>query len=159
MIATRWTISQAQWEQAHTGHFGVEKTFLHLRRMGLCPTRRWVAKRVQSCWACQLFHRMEPSCPFGEWNEATKPGEVIDMDFMGPFLERKVGKKLFVLVIIDRLTGLDGAWAVKGAGGKEVIRGLERWVSCRGVPKILCFDVSQAAQSKEVQQWCAKYVV
>ena len=90
-------ISQAQWRQAHVGHFGVRKTYLHFRQMGLRPTWKWVTDKVRSCRVCQLFHRPQPSNPFGSCHVPERPGQVIGLDFMGPFPERKVGKRRLFL--------------------------------------------------------------
>ena len=149
-------ISQAQWKQAHAGHFGVKKTYLRFRQMGLRPTWKWVMERVQSCRECQLFHRPQPSDPFGNWQVPKKPGQVIGLDFMGPFPERKVGKKRFVLVIVDMLTRRAGAWATIGAGGADIVRGLKKWTATQGTPSILCSDVCKATQSKELRRWCVQ---
>ena len=73
---------------------------------------------------------------------------------MGPFPERKVGQKRFILVVADRLTGFSEARAFKGAGSREIIIGLEHWVRVRGRPKILCADVAQATWSREFRAWC-----
>ena len=119
-------VTPAQWEQAHAGHFGVLKTFLRLREMGLHPNFGWVRKRIQECLPCQKFHRPQPKTEFGEWHEAKRPGEIVGIDFMGPFPERKVGKKRFVLVLVDRLTRFSEARAFRGAGSREIITGLEQ---------------------------------
>ena len=99
------SVTLTQWEQAHASHFGILKTFLRLRDMGLYPLLSWVRQKVRECVSCQMFHRPQSPTDFGEWREARRPGEVIGIDFMGPFPEKKVGKKRFILVIIDRLTG------------------------------------------------------
>ena len=83
-----------------------------------------------------------------------RPGQVIGLDFMGPFPERNVGKKRFVLTIVDMLTRRAGAWAVQGAGGVEIVGGLKRWVQGKGVPSVICSDVCKATRSKELQRWC-----
>ena len=62
---------------------------------------------------------------FGEWREACRPGEVRGIDFMGPFPERKVGKKRLILAIIDRLTGVVEAMAFRNAKSGEIIVGFE----------------------------------
>ena len=93
----------------------MKKTYLRFRQMGVRPTWKWVIDKVQLCRECQLFHRPEPSNPFGTWRILEKPGQVIGLDFMGPFPERKVGKKQFVLVILDMLTRRAGAWVTTGA--------------------------------------------
>ena len=46
---------------------------------------------------------------FGEWHKADQLRKVIGINFMGPFSERKVEKKNFVPVVVDRLTGVSGA--------------------------------------------------
>ena len=56
------------------------------------------------------------------------------IDFMGPFLERKVGRKRFVLVVIDKLTGVSGAWTFRGVGNREIRAGLQKWVRDRATP-------------------------
>ena len=54
------------------------------------------------------------------------------------------------------LTRRAGAWAVTGAGGKEIVGGLRKWVQTQGTPSVLCSDVCKATQSKELQQWCTQ---
>lgn len=115
--------------------------------MVLHPYFSWVRERVRECLPCQRFHHQQSTTEFGEWHEAHHLDEVIGIDFMGPFPERKVGKKRFVLVIADRLTGVSGAWACKCAGSREIIVGLNRWVHDRGSPWVLCADVAQATRS------------
>ena len=124
--------------------------------MGLRPTWRWVEEKVRSCRECQLFHRPQPSDPFKGWRVPDRPGQVIGLDFMGPFPERKVGKKRFVLTIVDMLTRRADAWAVRGAGGAEIVGGLKRWVQGKGVPSVICSDVCKATQSKELRRWCVE---
>ena len=148
------SVTPAHWEQAHAGHFGILKTFLRLRDMGLYPPLSWVRQKVQECVSCQMFHRPQSPTDFGEWREARRPGEVIGIDFMGPFPEKKVGKKRFILVIIDRLTGFGQAIAFRNARSREIIVGLEHWVKGRGDPRVLCADVAQATRSQELRNWC-----
>ena len=74
-----------------------------------------------------MFHQPQPCNPFGSWHVPERPGQIIGLDFMGPFPERKVGKRRFVLVIVDMLTKQAGAWAVTGAGGSEIVWGLKKW--------------------------------
>ena len=76
------------------------------------------------------------------------------IDFMDPFPERKVGKKRFVLVVVDKLTEASVAWAFRGAGRLEIITGLERWVRVRGVPRSLRVDVAQTTRSRKLRHWC-----
>ena len=73
---------------------------------------------------------------------------------MGPFLERKVGKRCYVLVTVDRLTRFSEARAFRGAGSREIITGLEQWVRNRGCPPVLCANVAQATRSSELRTWC-----
>ena len=73
---------------------------------------------------------------------------------MGPFPKKKVGKKRFILVIIDILTGFGQATAFRNAGSKEIIVGLEHLVKRRGDPRALCADVGQATRSQELRNWC-----
>ena len=91
---------------------------------------------------------------FGEWHEARKPREIIGIDFMGPFPERKVGKKRFVLLIIDRLTGFSEARAFRKAGSREITTALDHWVRTRGCPRVLCGNMTQATRSSELKAWC-----
>lgn len=57
-------------------------------------------------------------------------------------------------MIVDRLIGVSGAWACKGAGSREIILGLDQWVRDRGVPRVLCVDFAQATRSHELKKWC-----
>ena len=66
---------------------------------------------------------------------------------MGPFPERKVGKKKFILVIVDRLTGVSDACVFRGAGSREIIVGLDHSVRFWGCLRLLYVDVAQATWS------------
>lgn len=122
--------------------------------MGLHPSISWVRRRIRECIPCQKFHRPQPTTDFGEWHEVGRPGEVIGIDFMGPFPERKVGKKRFILVVIDRLTRFGQATTFRNARSREIILGLEHWVKSRGYQRVLCADVAQATRSHELKAWC-----
>ena len=67
-----------------------------------------------------------------------------------------MGKKRFVLVIVDMLTRQAGAWATIGVGGADIVRGLKKWIATQGTPSILCSDVCKATQSKELRRWCVQ---
>ena len=149
-------ITRAQWKQAHAGHFGVLKTYLRFRNMGVQVPWWWVEEMVRSCRECQLFHRPQPSCPFGEWKVPKRPGQVIGLDFMGPFLVRRVGKYRFVLTIVDLLSKVGKAWAMEGVGSKEIGEGLNRWVRENGRPEVICADASTTSQSKDLHLWCER---
>ena len=70
---------------------------------------------------------------------------------MGPFPNRKVGKRCFVLVIVDRITRFSEARAFRGAGSRETIMGLDQWVRNRRCPRVLCANVAQASRSGELK--------
>ena len=53
-----------------------------------------------------------------------------------------MGKKRFILVIIDRLMGFGEARALKNANSREIIVGLEHGVNAKGCPRVLCADVA-----------------
>lgn len=93
--------------------------------------------RVQSCRECQLFHRPQPSIPYGNWRVPDQLGQVIGQDFMGPFPERKLGKNQLVLTIVDMLTRQGAAWAVKGACAEEILGSLTQRVRTRGIPFVI----------------------
>ena len=81
--------------------------------------------------------------------------DVVGFDFMGPFPERKVGEKRFVLVIIDKLTRERITWVAKGVEGEgnrtrttKVGRGERQALS----------DMFKRVSSHEfqgLQLWCA----
>ena len=85
--------------------------------MGLHLTFRWVLEIMRSCRASQLFNRLQPSSPFESWRAPQRPGEAFDLDFMGLFSKMKVGKRHFLLVIIDMIIGIGVTWAMKVVGG------------------------------------------
>lgn len=95
---------------------------------------QWLIDRVWSCRECQFFHRLQPSNPFWSWHVLERLGQAIGLDSMGPFPERKVVKKRFVFVIVDRLTRRVGTWAVIGAGGADIVRRLKKCARVHGNP-------------------------
>ena len=63
-----------------------------------------------------------------------------------------MGKKRLILVVVDRLMGVSGVWTFRGMGSREVIAGLSQLVRDRGIPQVVCADVTQATRSSELKK-------
>ena len=110
-----------------------------------------VAERLRRCRGVSIISSPAAFSKNGILAGGTQTTEVIGIDFMGSFSERKVGKKRFILVVIDRLRGLGEARALKNEGSRDIIEVLEHWVRFRGCPRVLCANVAQATRSYELR--------
>jgi len=94
--------------EAHKGHWGVDKTWLHLRRDGhhWIHDRRDVEAWVANCPQCQYDQPREFRNPWKGF-PSKSINEVLYLDYLGPISWH--GRRQFVLVIVDgasRLTQL-----------------------------------------------------
>ena len=53
-----------------------------------------------------------------------------------------MGKKKFILVMVDGFTRVGGVWAFRDARSWEVIGVLDQWVRNKGIPQVLCANVA-----------------
>ena len=125
-----------------TGHFGTGKTTSRISRCFWWPgLTRDVKEFVKQCHTCNVSTRKNkpPPVPRRPIPAPRQPGELVQMDLMGPVRTRKY-PKAFLLVIVDALTRYMVVKAIPNKEPSQVALQLLDYASNLGTPKRILTD-------------------
>ena len=85
----------------------------------------------------------------------TQPGQKLQLDYAGP-LEDHPGKKIFLLVAIDRYSKFPSVKVNKSTGGKSTIKFLCTYIDTHGIPKSIKTDQFSGLKGKAMKKFCTE---
>ena len=128
-------------------HNGRDATLARLRMGGFTWHGVYadVSKYCGSCVTCQRFKTPTPAAgPFGSMGrpeEATRPGQIVELDFLGPFPASYGDEYTHALVMVDRFTGYTVAVPTKGQTADVALHAFTAgWVGYFGFPESISTD-------------------
>lgn len=125
-------------QRAHVaGHFGVNGTYATVQRLGYWwpGLRRQIQDMVVKCAPCMRFNVAKESYHPLQSIEADAPWDHVQFDLLGP-LPQDDGGWLYILIVVDVLTGYVRLFALRSKDMKTVTRRLWQCMSQMGVWKI-----------------------
>ena len=116
-----------------------------------------IVEKCQGCMECTKFSKnMKSSQTFNSsllLPPLVAPNEELQLDFAGPLQDEK-GKKVFILVAVDRFSKFPSALLTKNTGSKKVIKFLEAYIRMYGIPKSIRPDHGSGFKSALVMEFC-----
>ena len=94
----------------------------------------------------------------GVWRQppfSLEPGHTVFMDFIGPVKVGRGGVK-HIFCVVDSCTRMGGAWKYRTTDSRNVIKGLNSWISQYGKMSRIVSDNAAYFSSEEMQAWCEK---
>ena len=136
------------------GHCGISR----LQELILKAGYKWeslyadVRNYVLSCEACSIAKRgiVTPKANLKPLEIPDSPGEVLQIDLLGPYSPSKEGH-IAVLSVIDRLTSYVWLFPLKGCTSDIIAKKLFKVFTDVGTPKILISDNASNLVSKTMQ--------
>ena len=139
------------------GHLGEDRTLETIRMKFYWSTMfRDVKQWCSSCKVCQLrkHPRERPRAPLQYPPIASKPGQVISLDFVGPLPETPRGNK-HILVITDMYSKFAEALPLPDQTAETTAGALWKGYFCRqGLPEILHSDQGRNFEAAVIQHLC-----
>ena len=86
----------------------------------------------------------------------TQPGHELQLDYAGPLEDHK-GKKIYLLVAIDRYSKFPSVKVTKSTGGKSTIKCLRTYIDTHGIPESIKTDqFSGFKGGKSMKKFCTE---
>ena len=85
----------------------------------------------------------------------TQPGQELQLDYAG-LLEDHKGKKIYLLVAIDRYSKFPSVKVTKFTGGKSTIQFLRTYIDTHGIPKLIQTDRFSGFKGKSRKKFCTE---
>ena len=82
----------------------------------------------------------------------TQPGQEVQLDYAGPIENRK-GKKIYLLVAIDRFSKFPSVKITKSTSGKCTVKFLRSYIDTHGIPESICSDQFSGFKGKTLQNF------
>ena len=145
--------------QAHggllAGHLGTSKTLSVLRKRFYWPKmKRDCASWIRSCLCCQRRKPPRPKAGFTQDISATRPFDLIGLDYCGPFRTTKAGNR-YILTVCDYFSRWPILIPVPDQSTSTLVDAfLEHVVSLHGVPKKVFSDRGKSFTSKFFKRLC-----
>ena len=104
---------------------------------------RQIVEKCQGCMECTKFGKNLKS--YKTFNSSLPlpplfaPNDEVQLDFAGPLQDEK-GKKVFILVAVDRFSKFPSALLTKNTGSKKVVKFLEAYIRIHGIPNSIRTD-------------------
>ena len=86
----------------------------------------------------------------------TQPGRELQLDYAGPFEDTK-GKKIYLLVAIDRYSKFPSVKITKSTGGNSSVKFLQTYIDTHGFPESLRTDQFAGFKGKAMKKFCSEH--
>ena len=135
------------------GHFSSKIILENLRYRVYWPKMAEDVKDyIKGCIACAKWAHGQRSQPLKPIT-ATKPFDLLGMDFVGPFNITKAGNQ-YVLNIVDYFSGFMIPTSLPSASGRETITSLRRTFSRFPRPAATYLDIGTHFNNKAMKDYC-----
>ena len=115
-----------------------------------------IVEKCQMCMECTKFgknmkssHKFNTSLPL---SSPFAPNEELQLDFAGSQDEK--GKKVFILVAVDRYSKFPSVLKTKNTGSKKVVIFLEAYIRIHGIPKYISTDHGSGFKKTMLKDFC-----
>ena len=137
------------------GHIGPDAVAEELRRRGKSYKGMFkdIRSVLKSCDACQRWQKRVPQESLGSV-EATRPAQIVGIDFMGPFRAQGRSAGGYVGVAIDGLTRFVETVNVPDTSIRSVMKLVQHWINRHSTPETIISDAGAALRSSEFRSFC-----
>jgi len=121
------------------GHMGVNLSVIRVKEQGVDASdsriRKFVTQYIKECAHCQKWSRWRlKTLRKHNTTVVQGPGEVCQIDFIGPLIPSAGGKK-YIFLVVDSFSRWTELYACENITAQEAVSGMLQWVSRFGVPK------------------------
>ncbi|XP_063807535.1 uncharacterized protein LOC134999989 isoform X2 [Pseudophryne corroboree] len=151
-----WLQGTALWAHQKSGHLGEKATYRWAQERGIPLTLDIVKSVILRCPLCQHSQKREvPHTVMGHIGRGKLPGQIWQMDFIGPLPESRGCK--FACTAVDTYSGLMVAFPCKTATQWSTIRTLEIIVQYYGMPLQIQTDNGSHFTGQQVKDYAQEH--
>ena len=136
-------LRQAVLHRLHQGHPGQEAMLELSNYLWWSHMHKDIVNLAEECRSCtrygKNFKYLIPKNSAKPLPLLTKPGQELQLDYAGPLEDHK-GKKVYLLVAIDRYSKFPSVKVTKSTGGKSTIKFLRTYIDTHGIPESIKTD-------------------
>ena len=145
-------------KRIHRGHPGQEAMLDVSKYLWWPHMHKDIVNLAEECRSCTRYGKnakyIIPKNATKPLPLLTQPGQEIQLDYAGP-LEDYKGKKIYLLVAIDRYSKFPSVKITKSTGGKLSIKFLRSYIDIHGIPESIRTDQFSGFKGKAMKKFCS----
>ena len=156
-LAVPEKLRQAVLRRLHQGHPGQEAMLEVSNYLWWPHMPKDMVNMAEECRSCTRYGKnvkyIIPKNSAKPLPLLTQPGQELQLDYAGPLEDHK-GKKIYLLVAIDRYSKFPSVKVTKSTGGKSTIKFLRIYIETHGIPESIKTDQFSGFKGKANQKFC-----
>lgn len=145
------TVGLASWAHVTSGHWGIQGTLQWARTRGIDLKVDDIKTAIEECERCQHHRKGVPQHVQGHLNKGKKPGQVWQIDFIGPMPISQ--NKKFVCTAVDTYSGVMVCYPCKLATQNSTLGCLALIQQYYGLPQEVQTDNGTHFTGHKVKEW------
>ena len=164
LVSNRKAVSlqlrQAVLERIHRGHPGQEAMLGVSQYLWWPHMHKDIVNLAEECRSCTRYGKnVKYSIPKNASKPLpllTQPGQEVQLEYAGP-LENHRGKKIYLLVAIDRFSKFISVKVTKSTSGKCTVNFLRSYIDTHGILESIRPDQFSGFKGKTLKKFCTKF--
>ena len=158
-LAVPEKLRQAVLRRLHQGHPGQEAMLEVSNYLWWPHMHKDIVNMAEECRSCTRYVKnakyLIPKNSAKPLPLLSQPGQELQLDYAGPLEDHK-GKKIYLLVAIDRYSKFPSVKVTKSTGGKSTIKFLRTYIDTHGIPESIKTDQFSGFKGKAMKKFCTE---
>ena len=158
-LAVPIQLRQAVLKRIHRGHPGQEAMLGAAQYLWWPHMNKDIVNLAEECRSCTRYGKNVKYLISKNSSKPlpllTQPGQEVQLDYAGP-IENQKGKKIYLLVAIDRFSKFPSVKVTKSTSGKCTVKFLRSYIDIHGVPESIRSDQFSGFKGKTLKKFCSE---
>ena len=158
-LAVPIQLRQAVLKRIHRGHPGQEAMLGAAQYLWWPHMNKDIVNLAEECRSCTRYGKNVKYLISKNSSKPlpllTQPGQEVQQDYAGP-IENQKGKKIYLLVAIDRFSKFPSVKVTKSTSGKCTVKFLRSYIDTHGVPESIRSDQFSGFKGKTLKKFCSE---
>ena len=158
-LAVPVQLRQAVLKRIHRGHPGQEAMLGAAQYLWWPHMNKDIVNLAEECRSCTRYGKNVKYLISKNTSKPlpllTQPGQEVQLDYAGP-IENQKGKKIYLLVAIDRFSKFPSVEVTKSTSGKCTVKFLRSYIDTHGVPESIRSDQFSGFKGKTLKKFCSE---
>ena len=159
-LAVPGQLSPAVLNRIHRGHPGQEARLDVSRYLWWLHMHKDIVNMAEECRSCTRYGKTAkyviPKNASKPLPLLSQPGQELQLDYAG-LLEDTKGKKIYLLLAIDRYSKFPSVKITKSTGGKPSVKFLRTYIDTNGIPESVGTDQFSGFKWKMMKKFCVDH--
>ena len=158
-LAVPVQLRQAVLKRIHRGHPGQEAMLGVSQYLWWPHMNKDIVNLAEECRSCTRYgtnvkYRI-PKNTSKPLQLLTQPGQEVQLEYAGP-IENQKGKKIYLLVAIDRFSKFPSVKVTKSTSDKCTVKFLRSYIDTHGIPESIRSDQVSGFKGKTLKKFCSE---